>query len=84
MSRGGFFIFFFYGDCLNWDGKTGLHCCQQRLEFSRSQMAGAGAVLICLSGAAKIDNYTPWCQELPAAHSQKWASETASHEYKTK
>ena len=49
-----------------WTGrvKTHLCFCQQRLEFSHSQMAAAGAVLICLSGEAKIDNCTPWCQKL--------------------
>lgn len=69
-----------------WTGraKTHLCFCQQRAEFSHSQMAGAGAVLICLSGAAKIDNYTPWCQKLVATHQLKWVSVTAAHPQQTK
>lgn len=57
-----------------WAGRMTTHLClcQQRLGFSHSQMAGA--VFILLSGAAKIDNYTPRCQKLAATHQLKWVS----------
>lgn len=37
-------------------------------------MARAGAVFTRLSGAAKIDNYTQWCQKLASTHGLKWVS----------
>lgn len=51
--------------------KAHLCSCQYTHGSSRSQMAGDGAVLIRLSGAAKIDNYTPQCQKWAAMHQQK-------------
>lgn len=51
--------------------KAHLCSCQYTHGSSRSQMAGNGAVLIRLSGAAKIDNYTPQCQKRAAMHQQK-------------
>lgn len=51
--------------------KAHLCCCQYTHGSSHSQMAGDGAVLIRLSGAAKIDNYTPQCQKGAAMHQQK-------------
>lgn len=55
-------------------------CARSDFEFSHSQMAGTGGVFILLSGAAKMDNYTPCCQILAATHQLKWMSVSATHQ----